>query len=319
MSQLQLATTTSTVSVRERELEVGRVVLQAAMTGHPFLVRRAGELVTGLENGPARRPLRWTLEQAADGSSATPRVITGLLGYGAVLERHGEHGEAEHVYRAVLELRPRDASVALHVARAARKAGRREEALALYRHAGQCAGGDTHMQLLVATGEALVSDDPDQRLTAVIVSARRAGKRDAEAVAREERARVRLSARRGGAALRDLLAAAVRFRDAHDRVRVLHRAAELLTARGDLPAAREALLTALDVVPDAHRGHTLQRIRTVARAQGDELELRRSRGRGASPVVTLAPSPARRPAAASAVRHVRRLRDVVTPPGRTSS
>jgi tetratricopeptide (TPR) repeat protein len=316
-SRLQLAIIEGQATIRERELEVGRLVLRAARAGDPFLVRRALKAVGELEAGPARRALRHAVEGLADLSEAGAKnndaVARGLLGYGAVLERHGVHEGAEEVYRAVLDGSPEDARMMLHVARAARKAGRREEALELYRRAGQQCGSDVHMRLLVGIGEALLAESPEAALTEVLHAARRADANVAVAVAREERARLRVAAR-GGGALRDLASAALRYRDPQDRVRVLYRLAELLTARGDLPAAREALLAAQDAGTSAQRGHTVQRLRTVARALGDELELRRSRGQGSGSLVTLAPAGARRRSAmlSSRTPRIRRLRDILT-------
>jgi tetratricopeptide (TPR) repeat protein len=287
--QLQPLPGTTQASLRERELEAGRLVVRAVIAGHSWLLRRAMTAVSTLESGPARRPLKLAVERALDAADFDEEVCAGVLGYGAVLERHGEYVEAEQVYAAVLMQRPSDSSVALHAARAARRAGRREAALRLYRRAGEHAGGDAHMQLLVRIGEALVSDAPEPALTAVIRAARQARNRVAVAIAREERALLRIRTRRSAAALRDLLFAAARYRDVQDRLRVLHRAAELLSARGDLLAAREVLLAARDMAGETQRSHTVQRLRTVARALGDDLELRRTRGQGNTGIVTLAP------------------------------
>jgi hypothetical protein len=306
--QLQPLPATAPASVRERELDAGRLVVRAVMSGHPWLLRRARGVVSDLESGPARRPLRLAVERAVDAPGFGEEVCAGVLGYAAVLERHGEYVEAEDVYAAVLRQRPSDSCVALHAARAARKAGRREAALRMYRHAGEHAGGDAHMQLLVRIGEALVAEAPESALTSVISTARRADNRVALAIAREERALLRIRARRSRAALRDLLVAAVRYRDVQDRVRVLHHAAELLSSRGDLLAAREVLLAARDIGGAAQRAHTVQRLRTVARALGDDLELRRTRGQGSPGIVTLAP--VRRAVHSSALlRRIRFVRD----------
>jgi tetratricopeptide (TPR) repeat protein len=310
--QLQTLPTSTPVSLRQRELEAGRVVLRAIGTGDPFLLRRADHAVAELGSEAVRRPLRRALECARNGEADPAAAAAGLLGYGAVLERHAEYLEAEAVYGAALEQLPGDSRVALHAARAARKAGRREAALSLYRRAGETAGGDIRMHLLVRIGEALVSAEPERALTAAASAARAAGDRDALGVALEERARIRPTVRHSNAAVRDLLAAAVRYRDAQDRVRVLHRLAELLTARGDLPAAREALLAALDLVGEGKRGHTLQRLRTVARSMGDAVELRRSRGQGGGTLVSLAPPPARSRTQATTLQpRVRRVRDMI--------
>ena len=98
-------------------------------------------------------------------------VAAGLIAYGAVLERHGEHEAAYEVYRTAQPLSG-DPCAAMHVARAARRSGRREEALELYRRVdSEC--DDSHVRLLVRIGEALVSGDPLRSLTAAIAAARR--------------------------------------------------------------------------------------------------------------------------------------------------
>jgi tetratricopeptide (TPR) repeat protein len=300
--------TEPTATVRERELETGRLLLRAVAAGDAFLVRRAAGAAAALDAGPARRVLLRAAGGLAEGDAGLTLAV--LLGYGAVLERHGEDAAALDVYRAVRRSRPDDACVALHAARSARKSGRREEALALY-GAAAATCGDDHLRHLAAIGAALVSDDPFGQLSGVVRAAREAGDGEALALAREERARLELAARRPSAAVRDLMAAALRFPDRTDRVRVLHRLAELLGARGDLAGAREALLMALDIVDQRHRAHTIQRLRTLARAMGDQLELRRTRGQGAAGLVTLAPLAVRRlsamPSRAGRIRRWRSL------------
>ena len=74
-------------------------------------------------------------------------------------------------------------------------------------------------------------------------------------------------------------------------------------------AAREVLLTALDIVDDRTRAHTVQRLRTIARSMGDELELRRTRGRGNATITTLGTMSSRRvPLSESRVDRLRRRR-----------
>lgn len=309
LRHLRLGESSAPASVRERELEVGRLVLRAAASGDAFLVRRAGAAVRALDSGPARRALRRAAEGLVDDDAKA--LQNGLLGYGAVLERHAVYDVALEVYTFLMAQQPTDALATLHAARAARRLGRREQALELYREAGRRSGGDARMLRLVAIGESLLADDPATALGTVIRDARRSRDGDALAIAREERSRFLANSGRGGRAARDLVAAAGRYTDRIDRVRVIHRLAELLSARGDLAGAREALLAALDIVPAAQRGHTVQRLRTVARAMGDELELRRTRGQGAATLVSLAPLGSRRSAAArSLAPALRRWRDV---------
>jgi tetratricopeptide (TPR) repeat protein len=293
------------VTLRERELETGGLVLRAATAGDAFLVRRAASAVTDLEPSTARRALRRAVEGLVDGEAGALR--TGLTAYGAALEQRGLHERATDVYRTAMRLWPGEAAMTLHAARAARRSGCRDEALLLYRQAGRECGGDTYMMLLVRIGEALVSEQPAEALTAVLRAARQAGNADAVAIAREERARLVPACQ----AVRDLAVAAARYPDRTDRVRVLHRMAELMTAHGDLLGAREVLLAALDQAGPAHRGHSVQRLRTVARVLGDELELRRSRGRGVGDgPVMLAPSRRQAPARSAAPR-LRRWRSLL--------
>jgi hypothetical protein len=204
--------------------------------------------------------------------------------------------------------------MALHAARAARKANRREAALELYRRAADGAQSNTRMQLMVAIGEALVSMEPERKLGAVLRRARAVGDRIAVAIAREERACIRARATRTTAALRDLMSAAVRYTETQDRIRVLHRMGDLLTARGELMAAREALLAAVDLAAGTtQRPHTVQRLRTVARALGDDLGVRRTRGQGSASLVMLAPVTRRAATALSpTLPRVQRLRDTLT-------
>jgi hypothetical protein len=311
MSQLQLMDLpTAPASVRERELEVGRLVLRAASSRVPFVVRRAASAVDALAASAARRALRNAVAAVAESDAGT--LSHALASYGAVLESHDLPEAAGEVYGALMTQCPGAAAYTLHTARAARRAGRREAALLLYRQAGRECGSDAHMLMLVRIGEALVSADPVRELSAVARDARRAGDRDALAIAREERAACRASAQRSDAALRDLAAAAARYRDPVDRLRVLHRMSELLTSRGDVLGAREALLAALDHAAPAQRGYTVQRMRVVARALGDELELRRTRGQAAAGPVSLGPLSSRRPPATRSVaRRLRRWRSAL--------
>lgn len=297
-------------SVRERELETGRLVLRAVGSGDPFLVRRTVREVSRLAAGPARRALARAAEGTRTGECGAAQA--GLVSYGAVLERHGLHGGALEIYRGVLALNGSDACAALHAGRAARKAGKREDALALYRRAAEQARSDRHLALAARIGEALVSESPGVALGDVVRAARAAGEREALAMAREERARVRARERRAGAALRDLAAAAARYPDRTDRIRVLHAMADLLSARGDLEAAREALLAALEQADASQAGHSIERLRTVARAMGDQVTLRRMRGQGAGGLVMLAPVAKRLvPSSRSLAPRLRRWRSLL--------
>lgn len=294
-------------SLRERELEVGRLVLRAARAGDAFLLRRAAAAADGLEAGAARRSLRRAAGGVAEADGAAVR--TGLSTWAGALEQHGLHEAAGEVYAVLRALNPGDAALTLHAARAARRSGRRDAALRLYEQAASECSCDAHMQLLVRIGEALVSDAPVAALTRVVGEARRMRDADAVAIAREERSRLVPATR----AVRDLAAAAARYSHRTDRVRVLHRMAELLTGRGDLLGAREALLAALEHGSAAQQGQSAQRLRTVARCMGDELELRRSRGRGVAGPVMLVP-PRREANVRSSAGRLRRWRSLLPVP-----
>lgn len=297
LMHLQLPQEGPTVSVREGELETGRLVLRAVKSGDGFLVQRAEREVNALERSGARRALRRAVTGLLEGDGDAVR--SGLLSYGAVLERHGEHDVAAAVYAAVRG-ESEDADVALHEARARRKAGERERAGLLYREVRERAG-DVRLGLMAAVGEALVAADAMGALGAVTREARARGAWEVVAIAREERARLTSSAR-------DLLAAVCRYRDAADRVRVLHRLADLLAARSDAMGAREALLVALELAPEDRRDHTVQRLRTLARAMGDEVTLRRTRGAAPPALVTLAPARRVQQSGRSLAPRLRRLR-----------
>lgn len=298
-------------SVRQRELEAGRLVLAAAAAGS-FVARRAADDARALGPGPARRALVHAADACRSGDQAAAR--SGLLAYGAVLERHGLHVDAGEVYRGVLTLFGDDAHVALHAGRAARRASDRAEAMRLYAIAARHANGETTLTLLARMGAALLADDPIAELASVIHAARRARAWEAYAIGREERARLERAAGRSGAAVRDLVAALRRYPDRQDRMRVLHALADLLIARGDLAGAREALLAALELARPSARGHTVHRLRMLARLMGDELELLRSRGSAAPTIVTLMP-PRERIArdVRSLAPRLRRMRDLMSP------
>ncbi len=274
-------------SLRQRELEAGGLVLRAARSGDGFLARRAARDARALGAGPARRALVHTVDALADG--AHHNVRRGLVAYGAVLERHGLHADAAQVYGAVLSMFGDDASVALHAGRATRRSGDRATAMRLYGVAAAHARGDETLELLAAIGVALVAEGPIEALAPIVRDARRARRWEAYAIAREERARLSRSSGHSAGAARDLFAALRRYTDRQDRVRVLHALADLVSSRGDLTGAREALLIALDVAHPSMRVHTIHFLRALARTMGDDLELRRSRGSGAPAMVMVMP------------------------------
>ncbi|MHB1167991.1 MAG: hypothetical protein ACYC28_01755 [Longimicrobiales bacterium] len=291
LTQLSVTVATAPASLRQRELEAGRLVLRAARSGDAFLARRAAQEARALGAGPARRALVHAVDALEAGPDGDAR--RGMVAYGAVLERHGLHADAAQVYGAVLSMFGDDASVALHAGRATRRSGDRTAAMRLYGVAAAQARGDETLELMAAIGVALIAEDPVTALAPIVREARRARRWEAYAIAREERARLNRSAGRSASAVRDLFAALRRYTDRQDRVRVLHALADVLSSRGDLMGAREALLIALDVARPSMRVHTIHFLRALARTMGDDLELRRSRGNGAPAMVMILPPKAR--------------------------
>lgn len=319
MIQLQTIGTEAPARPRQRELETGQLVGRAVRlrlsgsSGAGFLVRRAGADVAGLDSSGARRALSRTVE-ALDGRpdgwiGGCGELSGALVSYGGVLERHREKAAAVKAYETALAVRPDDPELMLHAARAHRKAGNREKALALYGRVRE--RGDGRLARFSLLGEALLGDRPEEALTRVLVEAEPAGQREVAAVALEERARLHRRASRRAEAVDDLIAAAGFYDDRRDRLRVAHGLADLLLACGDLDAAREALVAALDLALPDERDHAVQRLRTVARAQGDELALRRWPPAGRSALVSLMPPARSSHRAASLAPRVRRWRETL--------
>jgi hypothetical protein len=304
---------------RDHEIEAGRLVLRVAAgagmadagatPAAAFLWRRAVAAVSALGEGPARYTLGRVLDVLEHGAGAD-EVTRALVCWGGVLERHRVLGAAAEVYEAAFALAPRDAELALHAARARRLMGERAAAAAHYARVRVLAGAgplSSHARL----GEALLEEDPVAALGDVVAGAVETGEREVAAVALEERARLK---RRDGSpdAVADYMEAALLYTEASDRVRVAHALADLLLAKHDAAGAREALVAGLDVCLPAHRPHVVSRLRSVARAQGDQLGLRRWPSAGPSQLVSLAPVRAAGPARPSSAPLLREWRDRLT-------
>lgn len=194
--------------------------------------------------------------------------------------------------------------------RAHRKAGARDAARALYARVRE--RGDGRLGRFSRLGEALLGESPEAGLAPVLDEAEATGEREVAAVALEERAGLRRHAGRAGEAAHDYAAAALRYDDRRDRLRVAHALADVLLGCGDLDGAREALGAALDqAVTAAERRHAVQRLRTLARLQGDQLGLRRYPPEGPAPLVSLMPRRAPAPAAPSMADALRSWRDAL--------
>jgi len=286
----------STPGERGRRAFVVALVLRAvqrqlddAVEG-PFLTRRAEREVEAIASGSERALLLRLLRLGEEGWSTA--VATMLSDYAAGLEEARRLAEADAVIRLALALSDEEAELALRAARIARLQGERERALVLYGVARELDGGDGSIARLARIGEAVVSDEPEQALSAAVRAAVEAEDGEAAAVGLEERARVRRRLGKRNAAARDLAMAAARYCDPVDRGRVAHQLADLFVAANDPRAAREALLFALNVGDETQRDHARARLHTVSRDLRDHLGMRRWRSFKTPALVSLSARPA---------------------------
>jgi tetratricopeptide (TPR) repeat protein len=272
--------------IRERELEAGRLVLRAvASVGSAagaslpeFMVRRARASVERMERSPARaalgRAVNAVADVAADEAERRAELRQALVCYGGVLERHCVWPAAVEAYETARVVAPLDPEVMLHLARAHRLSGSRAAALELYRAVREVSA-DARLVRFAEVGGALLAADAVAALTAVLDPAGATVEPEVCAVALEERARLHRNASRTDEAVADYIAAAQVYERTEDCVRIAHALADLMLARGDLAGAREAMYLAHDVALPAQRANVVHRLRAVARAQGDEIGLRR--------------------------------------------
>ena len=301
---------------RVRELETGRLVVRAvrqvlaAAPGSPFLVERARGAVVSLEPSRARQALNRVIEGLARIAKEPEAVADALVCYGGVLEQHHERADAVEVFASALAIQPDRSDLMLHAARSYRVAGEREAALALYRRVREL--NDGSLARFSHLGEALLSRCPEAALDEVLEEAEAVADREVAGVALEERARVRRAGGRSDEAVADYTRAGLRYSDRRDRLRVAHTLADLLLARGDYEATREALGAAAELALSAEeRDHAGQRLRAVARAQGDEIGLRRHPPTRPSSLVTLMPVRRASACADSVAPTVRQWRDAL--------
>lgn len=250
-----------------------------------FGLRRAqaevAALATSAERSVLHRLVLLLEEEAAD-----ERLVRPLVALACELERTRRLPEADAAISLAFSLSAADCTLALHAARIARKLGNRERALTLYQAARDLDGGGV-IARLARVGEAVVSPDPVRGLSRAIRAALRAGDGEAAGVGLEERAALRRAAGDRRAAARDLALAALRFPDAVDRARVAHELAGVLLSLGDAPAAREALLAALDCGDAPQKDHARVRLHTLSRDAGDQLGMRRWRSFKRASLVSL--------------------------------
>jgi len=285
---------------RDPVVEVGRLVLAAvtATVGEGeaeapgFLRRRAGREISGLPAGAERRLLGKVVRALEAPQGDRDSVVCALLEWAGHLEARGHLAEAEGVIVRARRICPSDPELLLHQGRIARKRGERQRAGRLYERVRRLDSAGGRLTRMAAVGRGMVgAGDGQTSLGEGLREARRAGDREAEAVAREERARLRRRRGELEAALRDYAVAAFRFRDPADRGRVGHEAADMLLAAGELGGARSVLRATEGAGHPREAERARVRLREVARSIGDELGIRRWAGRGAGDLVSLGPPP----------------------------
>jgi tetratricopeptide (TPR) repeat protein len=289
----------STSGERARRASVVALVLRGAervLAGGvscAFTARRTAAELESLPRGSERSLLRRIarLGEAVAENGAVDRLAEVLVQYGCELETGRRMDEAKAVMALARGLAPASAEVALHAARVARRAGDREEALALYRAARSLDGEDGGIGRLARIGEAVVSPHGERLISGVVRAAIVAGDAEAAAVALEERALLRRAGGDREGAARDLCFSAWRFTDPVDRARVAHRLADLFIATDDPRAAREALLLALAVGDESQQEHARSRLHTVSRDLGDQVGQRRWRSFRRASLVSLSARP----------------------------
>lgn len=294
---------------RQRAAAVAVVLraVECALDGEDeggFLRRRAEREVEGVQGAERALLTRLLLLADATGGSASEWLRDALVELAYELERTRRLAEAEAVLEVARVVSPEDASVALHAGRVARKEGKRDRALGLYR-AARALDDAGSIARLARVGEAVVSADAEVGLGEVVRASRADGDAEAMAVALEERARLRRARGERRGAARDLCRAVVRFTDPVDRARVAHQLADLYVAGDDPRAAREALLLALQVGDASQREHARGRLHAVSRDLGDQVGMRRWRGATRPPLVSLSARPRARAARSDAPRLAR--------------
>jgi hypothetical protein len=210
-----------------------------------------------------------------------PRWAESLAGAlaraGGALERAEQPAGARLLFELASELRPGCAATALHVARAARRAGDSEAARAHYERAAAL-DRDGRIARLARIGEAMLSRRAERRISEEIRRAVRSGDGEAAGVGLEARASLRCESARCRDAIRDLCACALRYPDREDQARAAQRVAALLIATHDPDAAREALLLAHRIGTAEQRAESRARLYALSEELGDALGMKRWSG-----------------------------------------
>lgn len=308
---------TTPASVESTAADIRRLVLEILGDRSPpsgasiFRLRRAHAMTTGLPTPAERDAVTGILFVLDAQEGAHDQLLDALLCWAGELEARGLIDESRDVVQLSLRLRPADAHTMLHAARLARKAERREEACALYDRVAEL-HPEAQLGLMAVIGRALLSTAPEGQLGEVLRSAIKAGDTEAAGVAQHERARARRARGDIPGALRDYVTAGARYPDPIDRGLVGHEVADMLIMRGDLEGAREALLEVTRCGHPEQAAHARTRLHGIARAQGDELGLRRFADVAPPKLVSLSPPARRRPRERFAERGLRGLSRIRT-------
>lgn len=197
---------------RAARREAGGVVVRAlalearGSAGAAFVRRRAEREVARLGRSEERRLLTKLLEAPGEA-----RVLAKLLAaYAAELERQERLGEAAAALLVARRLWRDSPELVLRAARVARLAGCAGRARRLYARVRMLDGDSGHWSRLAAVGEALLSQDPQQALTAAIQAAVESEDDVAVVVGLEERAALRRAQGDEAGADRDRCVAAFR-------------------------------------------------------------------------------------------------------------
>lgn len=264
--------------------------------GSTFRLRRAQAMAASLPTQAERDAVAGILSRFDVQEGDLEELPDALLCWAGELEARGLIDESCDVVQLSLGLRPSEAQMVLHAARLARKAGRAQQARALYDRVTELHPA-APLSLMAEIGRALLSTAPESELGGVLRSAIEAGDPEAAGVAQHERARARRARGDIPGALRDYVTAGARYPDLIDRGLVGHEVADMLIMWGDLDGAREALLEVTRCGHPEQAGHARTRLHGIARGQGDQLGLRRFADAAPPKLVSLSPPARRRPRA----------------------
>jgi tetratricopeptide (TPR) repeat protein len=272
-----------------------------------FACRRAWHEAERVQEPGRRRHLLKVLRTCTDPGQDGDARTGCLLEWAGYHEGRCRFDEAAAILDRAVEERPTEMEPILGRARVARKGGDVERARSLYRRVRELAEGDEVLGELAAVGEAMVAADPEAALTRALGRLRSLPVPEATAVAHEARAQVRRREGRIGPALRDYLAAAVRFTDPMDRGRLGQEMADVLIGAGDPLAAREVLLQTLEYAHPRQLAGVQTRLRVLARSMGDDVGVRRWADAPKPEFVTLGLSRRQAPGGAPAPTRVGRM------------